>query len=759
MTETESQPQPAHATPTTRAVARPWARAAVVAIVVAAAWLLTGVRVTEVLRFVAYEAGFVLVPGVVVHAALAGRRTPTLLERLVVGYGLGLAIEIGAFTLTAALDVRGLLPACVLPVYLGAGLAFATGRRQRPSLSLPAAANRVGWLGAGLAAITVVWVVFGFFISNPLARTVDSVAYDQDLVWHLALSTEAKNRWPTEDPDIAGESFHYHTFAYRDMAAVSQVTGIPLDVVLLRLFPFAVLLALGGGVALVTRRLGGSDSTALLAAALALLGGELDVDVRRELAFSGGSLLVHLQSPSFFLGAVLFMPLLFALLEVLGLRDDEPDSSVRPGWRSLAVLAVLLAAVAGTKANVIPGLLAGLVLFAAADFALRRRLRRGVVEALALGAVIFGAIYLLMYRGGGNSREFDIVPLHFGRLLAGNHSDAVAALMTLPGLIVILAPLVGIAGLFAVRGWRLPPAQLLLACMFVPGLVLYMALAQPGGPEVYFVLYGFLAAVPLSAFGITAVLERVPVERAQLMRWLLMGVGVMAAAALIGAAALHERDGRTAFPAAITAFLLVGLAIAIALYIGARRFSVSDRRVGVVGMAIPLILFVSFVDYPLDTGWRLGSRWSRGAPAWHEAIPFRESGLTRDLRAGLLWVRDHTPKSSVIAVNNMFIQPGFSRYFYYAAFSERRTYIEGWDYSERGLRTQRGEPLPDDLQQRVRTSWSAALGDPQALDVLRADGVDYLVIDRRQGQYANVPNVNKVLKPSFTNRAVAVYPL
>jgi hypothetical protein len=746
MIETETQMRPRFAA---RAAAAGLAAAAVVA-----AWLATGVHVSEVLRFVGYELAFVLAPGVIIHAALATRREPSLLERVVVGYALGLAFEIAMFTLNAALDARDLFPFLVLPVYAGGAVAVATGRWR---LSWPESSDptRASWLASGLVVTTVVWLTFGFFISNPLARSVDGVVYDQDLVWHLALAAESKNRWPAMDPDIAGEPFHYHTFTYRDMAAVSQVTGVPLDVVLFRLFPVAVLLGLGGGVALVTRRLGGSPSTAVLAVALALLAGELDVDTERELVFANGALLVHMQSPSFFLGAVFLMPLLFVLLELLGSGEELEDRGARPDWRLLAMLAALMAAVAGTKVNVIPGLLLGLLAFGAVDFALRRRWRRSLAAAVVVGVAIFAAMYFLLYRGGGNSREFELHPLHFIDFVAPTLSNAVAALLTVPALVVILLPLAGIAGLVAVRGWRLPSAELLLLCMFLPGLVLYLFVAQPGGPEVYFFLYGFLAAVPVSAVGMAAVWERAGFDRGDTRRAVLAGCAVVVATAA-AVLVVRARDPTTPFAALMAAWVLVALVIAVAFAVG--RGS-ANRGAVVVGVAVPLLFLLAFVDYPLDTAKRLGSRWRHGAPAWYEPVPHQQSGITRDLRSGLLWLRANSPKTAVVAVNNMFVSPGFPRYFYYAAFSERRTYIEGWDYSERGLRTQRGEPLPEDLQDRVRASYAAAIGYPAGLRALQERRVDYLVVDKLQGQYADPAAVEKFVKPVFDNDAVAIYKL
>lgn len=740
----------------------------VAGIALCGAWLLTGVRLTEIILFVAYEAGFVLVPGMVLYVALNGARRPGLLEHLVLGYALGLALELAMFTLTATLGHRGWLVAYPIPFYVGAGVAIGTRRWKLPAGPSEGGGERGrAWLWAGCASLAVVWLTVGFFISNPLARSVDSVAYDQDLVFHLGLAAEAKHQWPINDPNIAGDPLRYHTFPHRDMAAISQVTGIELDVLLLRLWPLAVLLAIAGGIVLLTRRLGGSVAAALLALALLLFAGELDADTKLSAPFLGGALLGRLTSPGYLLGLAFFLPALYVLLNALRLpagRDaPRADGDAGRPWpstpRSLMVLAIVLAGAAGSKASVLPVVLGGVGLFALGDLVLRRRLRTGVLAVLVVVVCVFLVSYLMLFRGNSGGLNIDV--LHYGKMVAPALSAVLGGVIGQLGLFGMLAPLLGLVGLVAIRGWRLPAANMLLVCMGVTAIGAFTVLTSPGSSasEQYFLLYGYVALIPLSALGVVECWAAVPGDRTAKLRRLALGCGVLLLA--VAGAALILRTFEEPLPsgALVAGGLIAVIALGVAVGIGLWRFPVGHRVTGIIGLAIPLLLFVAFLDFPIDTGSRLSDRWSNGDRAWHESAPGEEAGMTTQLREGLLWVRDNTPDSAVVASNNVFISPGFARYFYYAAFGERPTYIGGWQYSERGFVELEGKPVPPELVERVQTSWAAAVGVPAGLEALRADGVDYLIVDKLNGQYADTAKLDEQLKPSFSNDAVAVYAL
>src|SRR5215207_9644104 len=109
--------------------------AAVVFVLVATAVLLaiTGVSPAELAIFALFELGFVLLPGLVAHAALA-REPVDLLQRLSIGAGAGHAILLAAFIASAGVGARWAL--WLLPPLALAGavsLARSGAWERRPS--------------------------------------------------------------------------------------------------------------------------------------------------------------------------------------------------------------------------------------------------------------------------------------------------------------------------------------------------------------------------------------------------------------------------------------------------------------------------------------------------------------------------------------------------------------------------------------------------------------------------------------------------
>ena len=99
-------------------------------------WLLSGVTPDEIVRFAGYELVFVALPGVATLWALRGR-PGGFLESVGLGVPLGFALEILAFSATAAAGVRGLF--LVYPVVVVALAGLLLWRRRRTAGQVPPA--------------------------------------------------------------------------------------------------------------------------------------------------------------------------------------------------------------------------------------------------------------------------------------------------------------------------------------------------------------------------------------------------------------------------------------------------------------------------------------------------------------------------------------------------------------------------------------------------------------------------------------------
>jgi hypothetical protein len=723
--------------------------AAVVLACAGSLWLFSGVRLVDVVLFLGYEVLLVLAPGWLVYAAL--RPSSTRLERLACGWALGYALGIAAFGLTAALDARAAFLA--YPALAGAVAVWTTVRRTRPRTERGEPGDaRWSWAVAGIVIVALVLVAASVFPAHPLPGSVPSVAYYIDLVFQLSIAAEALHHWPVTDPLVSGEPLPYHTFVHMHMAAVAQVTGIELPVVVFRLvlLPLVALFVLQAAFA--GARVGGRRWIGPVAAVLVLLVSEVDLDPRSEhgtIPFLGVFFVGLWLSPTFLLGLVFFIPTVVLLVELVADRER------RTTWRDWILLAVFMAGATGAKAAVPPVVVGGLALF----MVVQRRFDSRSVGALALSGGIFGAFLLTMYRGGDAGLRLGFpaaigYPLQLAREELGSlPSPLVSTGLVAAGLVALFAaPMSGL--LWFVRGGRIRLAQRhkLLLSMFAVALVPYLVMEHSGHSQLFFTDYGYVAAGLVSATGIYWLLfGSIPgghrVTRSLVLLAAAVGGGLVLA---VGLSLLVTSNDKVLYLAwyALLSALVLGLWVAVARAPPSRRpFAVRRLLVAVLAAAV--------LNVPLDVGPGLLSRWREGA------LYDREPGLTRGLHDGLEWLRDRTSPDAVIAVNGYDLKPGTSRYdnFNYSAFAERRTFLEGWLYANRKLDSGpeadiSGPAMP--YSERFRLNEAVfRRGDRTALRALVRDyGVRYLVVDRLHGGAGEVSGLGRLV---FSNRDVAIY--
>lgn len=688
----------------------------------------TGVSPSELALFAGFEVAFVLVPGVVAYRALAAR-SGDLLQQLTIGGAVGHALLLGAFIVTAAADARWALwlyPLVVLTLagLLGRGRVFSQDSRGA-SLT-----TRQGVALAAVAVAALLLFAAGSFTQAPLPGSRSSVSYHPDLVWGMGFAAEALHHWPLTAPQVLGEPLRYHTFVFSEMAAASQVTGIELPVVVLRLVPISLLLLLILQLAHAGRRFTGNPWAGPAAAGLILLVGDLDLGAGRPELLVGIYFSGLFLSPTQLLGLLFFLPVIAVIADLLEGEGARPE----PG--TLGVLGILLFGCAGAKASILPVLVGGLVAYGL----WRRRASAGWVAALVLSGLAFVTSYVLLYSGSRGATDlgpFESAFLSFPGQVIEPYSDSAVGALAYPfatwvTVVALMLPLAGLA-FSRLSARSLTPLQAWPLALLLVSMAAFFVLDLPGVSQLYFLWYGFTAAALLSAGGLLQGLDR----------WRADPRGPGAAALLAGVAggvALAVAPRSEGLPVVVlyaaAAALLGGVVAVFALGLVDSRGAHARWAV----LAVTTLLTAGAIDGPLDRLPTLVSRALRGTEAVHrEANPATERGLTRELARGLAWVRDHTDEDAVLAVNNHLLVPAGrdSRYFYYSALAERRVFVESWDYTDTALaigleRVRQGrQPFPE----RVALNDSVFTGaGRRAAELLRRRGVTHLVVDRVNGQ-------------------------
>jgi hypothetical protein len=753
-----------------------WAgRVAVALAVVAvlATWLGSGVEATVLVRFVVFEALYVVVPGCLLYVLLSPEPHGRL-RTLAIGWPLGYAMEVGAFALTAALHARWALTLLPLgSLVLGGLIALRPAGRARLGalLGRPTAAgrsesrSRAGLLVALALSSAVVLLAFTFFAFSPLPEHARSVSYSEDNVFDITLAGEARHHWPITESWIAGQPLHYYTGVFQHAAALNQVMGISLAASFLRLLPSTMFLiaalqlwALGSSLA-ASRRARWVGPTA---AALLLMTQDVNLNPLKTLVLQINPFTQFSLSPSFAFG----VPFFLGALLLIQTRVVAPLAQPRR-WETgglLAMVAVFVAGVASAKAFGAFDFVGGLGLYWLWQ-TLRGKGSRTLTYCVAVAGVAVLAVYFLMIAGGG-AATMGVHPLAF--LREGNtleHATRVAKQVAGPSLywlvlaagagllaVCALAPLLG-AGWLLWRERGLPEATRLLVSVFVVGLAGYVMLGAPGGVEGVFFVYGYIALIPVSALGLVRLWGETPATVRQ--RLLRVCVGLFALGVLVATVSASVALSGVAQKAwlALAYGSVAGLIVLVVWRLqGSYEVSLSSRWARIAACSIPLLLALALVK-PVALA---------GSGAWKTAVGKRTSladtnteyGMTAPLYAGLLWVRAHTTPCDVLAVNNHYDNGprAESVYFYYSAFTERRVFLESWRYTAGGQTG--GLPYPERFALNQR---AVAQARPEALRELAQRGVSYVLVDKTHvGGPREPASVSRLV---FSNSALDVYRL
>jgi hypothetical protein len=757
-------PQPRRAPSPKRARFGGSATAVTVVIAAAAAglWLLSGVGASQMARYVAYQAVFIVGPGWLVYRWLRPRDGWGL-RRLAFSWALGYALECAAFMLTAAVGLRS---AFLAYPAVAAGVAIVGRRVSGEAEGRPAPRLPRGWPWA-LAAVCVValaYVGLQYFGTSPLPGHVPSASYGLDSVWNLSLAAEAKHHWPITDPTASGTSLSYHLFATFDVAATSQVTGLSLPLVLFRLWPVPLVVLACLQLCVFGVTAGRRAWAGPIVAGLVLLGSELNVDPHLGYKFANElSDDIIAISPSFLLGLVFFLPALTVLYELAAERLARP--------RTMVLLGLLLFGCAGAKATILPVLVGGLALFVVWRGARGRGLHRSMLAALCLTGAAYALSDILIYNAAG------------GYGLALDPPGAVRQMPALgvfahgvPGGLAVVgwgaAVTLGLAGAYwlfllgtAVHAGRrdaaAPLGAGLLVCVALTGAAPFLLFTHYGFSQVFFVEYGLIAVAPLAADGLLWVWRELR-SRAGPARLTVLG-GVWLAGIAVAAFAVPGWLGvATARQSGLFSAVDLVLAGSAALVLG--RLALRRRRVHAVWLyAAAALTVIALAAKPLTTVSPAVTRLGAGQPLYSQT----GNGLTAGLYRGLRWVQDHTRPDDVIAVNNyrdgsLYWDTGWRTPddYYYTALGERRTFLEGWVYAQRSFDIGEADVFAG---RKVPFPWRHALNeamfqraDRRAFaEVVRSWHVRYLFVDRVHNWAT--PWLGYLALPVYCSRDAVVY--
>ena len=705
-------------------------------------WLVSDVGAVDIVRFLAYEIGFVALPGAALLWGLRGRSWGFLLT-IALGWPLGQTLEILAYSTTAATGLRGLF--LLYPVVVIAASAPFIWRRRhigQPRSNDDALSSLLMWTAAAVLSLGLIYLALMFLPTVPLPSTTGSVAYNPDYAYFLGLIAEVAHHWPATSPGLSGEPLHYQWFVFIHMAAINQVTNIPIPTIAFRLDYVPTIIVLGCQLLAVGRFLGKSAWTGVLATAVFLLLGPLDLttDVGGSTPFFDLVSNHLLASWTFPYGLTFFLALIYCIDERLRAATWRTARDLS----SWVLIGLLMIGGSGAKGTILPVIIAGLGLYFVLAFVVRRSIPVAALVTLALSLVIFAVTFSVVY--GGGVPGTNIQPL---ASLARTAPVIVASELTSPKLRAVALPFAYVAGL---AGMLLPLAGILYflrrhrlreispfalcLCLLAAGLLIANVVHQVGYSELYFQDTGYVAGCIVAGAGLRLVWvdlgKALPISRRgvaiALVVWV---VFLLAVVAVTSRAVAHPDALKIRYIA-----LAVGTVVFVLLWI----YVLSGRRrpmAGVVALGLIPLLAAAALSPPLEVSTTVRNLLDDAPVTPVQPDPQTVWGLTPGLFAALRWLQANAPVGAVLAVSNHWVDPGKTdgRYFYYSAFSERQVFIEGYDPIRYGISDVLAMPLGRNYTYRQRLNDALFNhADAAALHVLvQQYGVRFLLVDRIHG--------------------------
>ena len=368
-----------------------------VAALAAAALLWTGTPSLSIARYVLYLFGAVVLPGTLVYRGLRGRPR-TLIEDLAIGSALGFALELGAWAICTAFGLQDWLwtwPLLVVAVFI----VVPQLRRHWWVRGYTPVPLGWSWAVAGIAAFSIAYLTVTYLAQNPLPPS--TFGYYPDLLYYLSLAGEAQHHVPVHDPEVAGDSMPYHWFAGAHMASASEISGVALPTVLLRLWILPMVIVGITALAVVGWRITGRRWVGVLAAPLFWAIGEFDPWPWHSAHVPFGAVMSFsiFASPSQTYSYVFLIPTVMMLADRLAPRTEAIGRGAWP------LAAIFLLASSGAKTTCLPILTAGLLfvvgfrLFTARAVPLRRRVPAPWLIAAGLGLGSFLLTTKVLYSG------------------------------------------------------------------------------------------------------------------------------------------------------------------------------------------------------------------------------------------------------------------------------------------------------------------------------------------------------------------------
>lgn len=755
---------------TTVARALPWVAVAAFMI---AALLWSGTPRTSILRYGAYWAGGVIVPGTLVFRALRGSRG-NLPEDVGFGAVTGFAVQLIGWALAVGTGLGGWLR--VWPVLVILVFALVPGLRRHWSLSSSEPMRlAAAWTLAGIMILAITTLATIDWGGNPLPPATHTLF--EDVYYHWANAAELRRTITPQQPQMAGEPLIYHWFSDAYRASATMISGAPLSQVMLRLWVGPVVVTSILVIAGLGRQVAKVWWAGPVAAFVATL---LPVTSIWPAFASWPVTILPWYSPTL----TFSIPVVTAVIALL----VDVCRGVRLGRGGWVLFGLLLPLATASKSSSLPVLFGGVCLAVLASWIINRRPPWTVLAALG-GAILTLAVTAPTLAGGAAGAGLQIgagftFKSEFAWVYGKKYIAGTGGLLPpewlqmpwglrwiLPALILcfILSQIGRVVGFTALlrRSIRRDVAAWLLAGVGIAGWAGALLINHTANGELYFAYSAIPAEAALTAWLIASL---APARRTAL--WVIGGVAL---GWITGLWLERFGPGRDRAPwATYWRYDLARPVIALAVIVLAGVvlwWLVRLRGRAVMAGAGLAVLVAGTIGLGIDTTYRaMAGGVSQVASG---ALPSTGTKGTfwvnRSEMVAAAWLANHAPTKDVIATNihcEMVKTTGdcVNRSFWVGAITEHAVVLEGWAYQP-SVQAKHGDnglpyfkqPAPD--LERLRIN-DAAFTNPTAagLAELRDKyGAKWLYADTRATVVS--PELARLATVRYQAGTVTIYEL
>ena len=629
------------------------------------------------------------------------RRAVPIIEAIGMGLGLGTALAM----LTGLIWQWWAGPAALILILIVLRI------RQHSPLRQLAPVQRTDLLALLIGGIPGLGALLIAFRSYPLSWNGLWTRYHGDMPFFEALSTSVAKFGAGSSIFLDGADLRYHSLAYGWAGQLSIAANAEPFVVLTRLLPILVLIALVTIASAWTRQLTQAQWAPALAAALITMGGFVG-------ATFGGVL--NFDSPSQSLSTVWLLALSVLVLRAL---TNGPRL-----WQAMAI-AIMIVAVTGGKISTAAIATAAIAFLALCGLFIRAEWRKRAVLFAGISILAAIAAYIWLIAGSANAGGLSLFTLLDRASSVQGLNPVVTQRGIAAGVFVLILAVIprwaGLVWLIGDRETRRQPDTLYGLGLALAGIA-SLILLSGGFNDLWFSVAASAPLAVLSAVGIAHAIAWLGPN--QKRRIVIAGLLAIAAAAFVawlwatGSTGVIGDGWRWAGPP--VAFIL---AIAIGVLLAHRRGPRMGRQI--IAFALIALVVMSLPARPLYAVAEPLARPYQGS--WSPVLFSTQTDfvpiIDQDLSPGLsdlqmaagLWLREAADPTDVIATN-------MTRSALVPALSRLQTFA-----SDLPLQTPYGRPDDVDLAlSRERASWTVIDSPSMAsLQPLCRGGVTWIWVD------------------------------